>query len=137
MNLMPDLSSEAIRHALETAKANGFRKVRLRHGDMSLSATLEASEPSELEDDFESDVAVVASGPVVEDVVARSVGYFREHEQPLEAGRRLAAGEVIGDIVALGIANEVVSPFEGTITEVAVRAGDAVEYGQTLLKVER
>ncbi len=69
--------------------------------------------------------------------LARSpaVGYFA----PLEAtvrGRAVRAGDVLGHIEVLGVRQEVVAPADGVVARVLAETGQAVEYGQELVRLE-
>lgn len=132
---MSDSPSEVIRHALRTAREYGFRRVKLEGDGVSFKATLL--------DDVEMPVPVVdvvaeapARAPVAE-VAAPVVGYYREGPEPLRVGRKVSSGEALASIVALGLANDVESPSDGTIVEVLVSADQPVEYGQVLARIER
>ncbi len=57
-------------------------------------------------------------------------------EKPLvQVGQRVKTGDVICIIEAMKLENEVVAPTAGTITEVAVSKGTAVQNGQLLVKI--
>ncbi len=69
--------------------------------------------------------------------LARSpaVGYFA----PLEAtvrGRAVRAGDVLGHVEVLGVRQEVVAPADGVVARVLAETGQAVEYGQELVRLE-
>ena len=63
-----------------------------------------------------------------------AVGYFA----PLEAtapGRVVRAGDVLGHVDVLGVRQEVVAPLDGVVTRLLAQPGEAVEYGQELVRV--
>jgi biotin carboxyl carrier protein len=64
-----------------------------------------------------------------------AVGVFQPRKD-LTAGARVRAGDRLGAVDMLGIAQEVVSPVDGIVGVSLVEAGDAVEYGQELIVVE-
>jgi biotin carboxyl carrier protein len=70
-------------------------------------------------------------------IVATSpaVGIFRPRPEA-RAGTRVRAGDRLGSVDMLGIAQEVVAPFDGVVGASLVEAGDAVEYGQELILIE-
>jgi len=70
-------------------------------------------------------------------IVATSpaVGIFRPRPEA-RAGTRVRAGDRLGSVDMLGIAQEVVSPTDGVVGASLVEAGDAVEYGQDLILIE-
>jgi biotin carboxyl carrier protein len=67
-------------------------------------------------------------------VVSPAVGYYtpRDGTGP---GTPLRNGDVIAQIDVLGVRQEVVAPVDGVVTRVLVEPGEAVEYGQELLRV--
>jgi biotin carboxyl carrier protein len=64
-----------------------------------------------------------------------AVGVYRPRKD-LTAGARVRAGDRLGAVDMLGIAQEVVSPVDGIVGASLVEPGDAVEYGQELIVIE-
>jgi acetyl-CoA carboxylase biotin carboxyl carrier protein len=64
-----------------------------------------------------------------------AVGVYQPRKD-LTAGAKVRAGDRIGAVDMLGIAQEVVSPADGVVGVSLVEAGDAVEYGQELVVIE-
>lgn len=133
---MSSLGEDDIRHALRIARDFGLRSVRLRSGETTFRAVLgegssEASEPMTL-----AAIETSEPGPALRDVTAPAVGYFREAASPLEVGSTVEAGQVVAEVVGLGLANDVTAPIDGEVAEVLVAAGDAVEFGQVLARVK-
>lgn len=64
-----------------------------------------------------------------------AVGTYRPRAD-LSAGARVRAGDRLGAVDMLGVAQEVVAPVEGIVGASLVESGDAVEYGQELLVIE-
>jgi biotin carboxyl carrier protein len=119
-----------MRHALETARRLGLNKVELEEGGEAFSALLGWVDPEDLEE-----APPVDSAPLARPLTAPVVGYFRPLVQWRE-GTEVAGGKAIGEIVALGLANDIVSPLSGRLAALAVQDGDAVEFGQVLAQVE-
>jgi biotin carboxyl carrier protein len=74
----------------------------------------------------------VDSSHVIE---APMVGYFSFADPPLTPGASVEAGETIGTITALGIVNEITATVSGQVDEVVVAEGEAVEFGQELIRL--
>ena len=74
---------------------------------------------------------------VLDGSVARSpaVGYFTPLPD-LALGQPVQAGDLIGSIDVLGIAQEVTAPADGIISRLLVEDGQAVEYGQALAEID-
>lgn len=131
---MPEMDADVIRHALRTAREHGFRLVRLKAGDATFRATLEEWDEEAV---FEPQASTPEGPPAPVDVTAPLVGYFRELPEPLSPGATVKVGQVIGQIVALGLANDVVAKAAGEVTEMLVAAGEPVEYGQPIARLRR
>ncbi|HMJ80190.1 MAG TPA: biotin/lipoyl-containing protein [Candidatus Dormibacteraeota bacterium] len=64
-----------------------------------------------------------------------AVGYY----MPVAAmtpGRLVRAGDVVGYVDVLGVRQEVVAPLDGAIARVLAELGQAVEYGQELVRLD-
>jgi biotin carboxyl carrier protein len=77
----------------------------------------------------------VHSEPTLAEIKSPVVGYFRERSHPLEPGLEVEAGQVVAEVVAVGLSNDVVSPVQGVVDSVEVRPGDPLEYGQVIATV--
>lgn len=64
-----------------------------------------------------------------------AVGVYQPRKD-LTAGARVRAGDRLGAVDMLGIAQEVVSPVDGIVGASLVEPGDVVEYGQQLIVIE-
>ncbi|MEO6206575.1 MAG: hypothetical protein ABIP77_01315 [Candidatus Limnocylindrales bacterium] len=74
-----------------------------------------------------TDTRTVATSP--------AVGIYRPRAE-LAAGTRVRAGDRIGAVDMLGVAQEVVAPADGIVGASLAQGGDAVEYGQELIVIE-
>ena len=82
--------------------------------------------------------AAVADGPVIK---SPTVGTYYSAPTPGEAayvkvGSAVKADTVVCIIEAMKVFNQIPAEISGTITEVLVNNGDAVEYGQPLFRVK-
>ena len=73
-------------------------------------------------------------------IKAPIVGTFYQSSAPgeepfVKTGDTIAEGDVVCIIEAMKFMNEVNSEFGGTVTEVLVKDGDFVEYGQPLFRI--
>lgn len=134
---MAGVDSDLVQYALRTARAHGFRRLRLVQGEGSFEATLgdfavaegQVADPAREErDEGEPEKQVVH-------VTSPAVGYFRLPDGSIEVGARIERGIKIGEVIAVGMANDVTADVDGEITEVLVADGDAVEFGQPLITV--
>ena len=74
-----------------------------------------------------SDPRSVATSP--------AVGVYQPRKD-LSVGSRVRAGDPLGAVDMLGVAQEVVAPIDGVVGQSLVEPGDAVEYGQELIVIE-
>lgn len=131
---MSGLDQEILRHALKTAKDNGYRYLKVTSGQERFEAVFaerDSSEDAETESS-ELEAMEVASAPLDHPLPAPVVGYFRDSTNLLVTGAMFEKGDRVGEIVALGLANDVWAPISGEIAEVSVEPGQAVEFGQVL-----
>jgi biotin carboxyl carrier protein len=64
-----------------------------------------------------------------------AVGIFQPRAE-MRPGTRIRAGDRLGFVDVLGVRQEVVSPVDGIVGATLVESGDAVEYGQDLIRLE-
>jgi biotin carboxyl carrier protein len=128
---MPTLDIDTVRHALTVARERGFAEVELQLGEDIFQATLErAATPK-----GSNLAAPVQESPAVP-IAAGLVGYYRPGRVPLVVGQVVHPGDIVGTIVALGIANDVECKVAGEVIVVLVEADQPVQYGQALAMVK-
>lgn len=98
-----------------------------RIGERSHQSPLRGQHHAESHSVVRSDSRSVATSP--------AVGIFQPRKD-LTAGSRVRAGDRLGAVDMLGVAQEVVAPIDGVVGTSLVEAGDAVEYGQDLITIE-
>jgi acetyl-CoA/propionyl-CoA carboxylase biotin carboxyl carrier protein len=54
----------------------------------------------------------------------------------VDEGQEIAAGDVVCVLEAMKMENHIAATLDGTVAEVAVKAGDVVQDGQTLMVIE-
>ena len=64
-----------------------------------------------------------------------AVGVYQPRKD-LAVGMRVRSGERIGQVNVLGVNQDVVSPVDGIIGSSLAESGEAVEYGQDLVRIE-
>lgn len=120
-----------LRHVLRIAAAAGMRTVRVRLDEGEFSATLPLYQaPSSPADDEAEPLERFA------EITAPVVGYLSYAEPPLEVGDEVEKGQVVAEIAALGLANDVLSPVSGTVVEILADDGEALEYGRPIARVK-
>jgi acetyl-CoA carboxylase biotin carboxyl carrier protein len=68
-------------------------------------------------------------------VTSPGVGYFIAKDGVV-VGIPVRRGDLVGHVDVLGVRQEVVAPIDGTLKEIDVQPGQAIEYGQPLARVE-
>jgi biotin carboxyl carrier protein len=108
-------------------RTSGWR-VRLRR---DLRATRRTSQPGVGSASPPEDPEDPADG------AARSpaVGYFNPLPR-LAIGQLVQAGDQLGNVDMLGIAQDVVAPVGGIVRAILAEPGQAVEYGQALVEID-
>jgi biotin carboxyl carrier protein len=79
--------------------------------------------------------AVLASEEPRAVATSPAVGIYHPRAEA-RAGTRVRAGDRLGSVDMLGVAQEVVAPADGLVGASLVETGDAVEYGQELVVIE-
>ncbi len=69
-------------------------------------------------------------------VTSPAVGYYQPLDG-LEVGRSVRQGDALGHVDVLGIRHDVLSSQDGVIGRSLVEPGQAVEYGQELVRIDR
>jgi acetyl-CoA carboxylase biotin carboxyl carrier protein len=68
-------------------------------------------------------------------VSSPAVGYFVPRDG-VGVGFKIGRGDPIGHVDVLGVRQEVVAPIDGVIGSLDVEAGQAIEYGQPVARVD-
>ena len=103
------------------------------HGHSTGSHTTSHGRPDErdrranAEPEAAEDTKIVAKSP--------AVGIYQPRKD-LAVGMRVRSGDRIGSVNVLGVNEDVVSPVDGVIGSSLAEAGEAVEYGQELVRIE-
>ena len=82
-----------------------------------------------------------AAAPGVMPVVAPLVGVFYRSSSPgtkpfVEVGDTVERGQTVAIVEAMKVMNEVASDYRGTVVEILVENGEAVQYEQRLMLID-
>lgn len=69
-------------------------------------------------------------------VTSPAVGYFQP-AKGLQVGQRVRSGDVVGQVDMLGVRHDAVAGSDAMVSRVMAETGEAVEYGQELMRLER
>jgi biotin carboxyl carrier protein len=81
----------------------------------------------------EEEAEELARLPIV--ATSPAVGIYQPRKD-LAVGIRVRAGDRIGTVDVLGVREDVIAPADGVIGSSLAEAGEAVEYGQELIRIE-
>ncbi|HEY3298485.1 MAG TPA: biotin/lipoyl-containing protein, partial [Armatimonadota bacterium] len=66
-------------------------------------------------------------------ITAPMVGIFHSFDSMTSVGAPVKKGQVLGAIESMKLMNDIVSRYDGVISEILIEDGMPVEYGQSLL----
>ncbi len=150
-----DIDLKKIKELIDIMKQNGLDEIEIKQGDsaihlkknqpQSLSGPIITSMPMMKHEIMPSPTGVSgASAPVEDNLIAIKsplVGTFYAKPSPdsdpfVEIGSAVDSQTVVCIVEAMKVMNEIKAETNGTIAEVCVSDGQAVEYGQVLFKVK-
>lgn len=105
------------------------------HGPAHPSGTHAGSGHSAAANAASQAAAVSRSAVVRRAAVAPAVGYFAPREG-LAKGQAVRSGDLLGAIDVLGVTQPVLAPTDGVVGRILASVGEAVEYGQELVRVD-
>lgn len=125
---------DEMRTILDLARKSGFNEVEASIGEFEFKAKLDRIAPSGTEIPvLEADAP---PAPRTADVTAPCVGYFRTLSDGVRVGATVSAGQIIGQIEALGLGNDVECTVEGEVVEVMASKDQPLQYGQPIIRVK-
>ncbi len=151
----PGLTVDEIIKLMDALRKNGLGCLDYKAGDFSITlkgpkveqivaaAGQPVSVPVQLQQTIvqatpEAEALPAATGTLVTSPI---VGTFYKSPAPdkpafVKVGQQVKKGEVLFIIESMKLMNEVVSECDGVVAEVLVENGQAVEYGQPILRIE-
>jgi biotin carboxyl carrier protein len=127
---MPAQSEESRRNAARAAEGHaplGAHSHAASGRGSAVHSRPEDRHAIEVEDVSGEPARVAAKSP--------AVGIYNPRKD-LAVGMRVRSGDRIGQVNVLGVNQDVVSPVDGIIGSSLAEAGEAVEYGQELVRIE-
>jgi len=136
-----------VRELVNVMRDGGIGQLEVRQGDLRISlksanfveverphraaATVGTSTDQRVEDDPPAPGYIVTSP-----MIGTYYSAPGPNERPfVEIGEHVEAGQTVAIIEAMKIMNEIVSERPGTVAEVFVKNGEAVEYGHRLMRL--
>jgi biotin carboxyl carrier protein len=126
---MPAATDESSKSAAKPLEGHAGRGQVTGRGAAVVHARADGSErrSTPIERAVEEPGRIAAKSP--------AVGVYQPRKD-LAVGMRVRSGERIGHVNVLGVNQDVVSPVDGVIGSSLAESGEAVEYGQELVRID-
>ena len=124
---MPAVSDESRRSSAKAAESHAGHSHAAAGRGSAVHARPDDRHAVDVEDVSDEPARVAAKSP--------AVGIYNPRKD-LAVGMRVRSGDRIGQVNVLGVNQDVISPVDGLIGSSLAEAGEAVEYGQELVRIE-
>jgi len=146
-----------VKKLMELLGESGMSEIEIKEGEESVKISRYGNSPAPAQHPIQSFVqqqAPVSSAPTSQtaspneqpqetgqSVTSPMVGTFYSAPSPtakpfVSIGQKINQGDTVGIIEAMKIMNQIESDQSGTVVEILVKDGEAVEFGQSLIVVE-
>ena len=146
-----------VKKLMELLEESGMAEIEIKEGEESVKISRYGASPAPSLMPVQSFVpqqpvstpAPVATSPVVpaenqtsdQSIVSPMVGTFYSAPSPtakpfVTIGQKINQGDTVGIIEAMKIMNQIEADQSGTVTEILIKDGEAVEFGQPLIVIE-
>lgn len=146
-----------VKKLMELLEESGMSEIEIKEGEESVKISRYGNSPAPAQHPIQSFVqqqAPVSSAPTPQtaspneqpqetgqSVTSPMVGTFYSAPSPtakpfVSIGQKINQGDTVGIIEAMKIMNQIESDQSGTVIEILVKDGEAVEFGQSLIVVE-
>ena len=137
---------EAVRQVAHLLQESGLHEIVIESSDEKLRLKLRRDEarpaprpparPQAPHTKASEPTLETVAAPSLLDVTATAVGLYQEPPKPLQIGDEVARKQVVAIVESLKIPTEITSPARARVVEMPALAGQGVEYGQVLLRLE-
>ena len=146
-----------VKKLMELLEESGMSEIEIKEGEESVKISRYGNSPAPAQHPIQSFVqqqAPVSSAPTSQtaspneqpqetgqSITSPMVGTFYSAPSPtakpfVSIGQKINQGDTVGIIEAMKIMNQIESDQSGTVIEILVKDGEAVEFGQSLIVVE-
>ena len=146
-----------VKKLMELLEESGMSEIEIKEGEESVTISRYGNSPAPAQHPIQSFVqqqAPFSSAPTSQtaspneqpqetgqSVTSPMVGTFYSAPSPtakpfVSIGQKINQGDTVGIIEAMKIMNQIESDQSGTVIEILVKDGEAVEFGQSLIVVE-
>lgn len=146
-----------VKKLMELLEESGMAEIEIKEGEESVKISRYGASPapslmpaqSLVPQQPVSTPAPVATSPIApaenqtsdQSIVSPMVGTFYSAPSPtakpfVTIGQKINQGDTVGIIEAMKIMNQIEADQSGTVTEILIKDGEAVEFGQPLIVIE-
>jgi acetyl-CoA carboxylase biotin carboxyl carrier protein len=146
-----------VKKLMELLEESGMAEIEIKEGEESVKISRFGASPAALQPAVQSFVQqqpVANSAPVAptpaepaenqtsdQSIVSPMVGTFYSAPSPtakpfVTVGQKINQGDTVGIIEAMKIMNQIEADQSGTVVEILIKDGEAVEFGQPLIVIE-
>ena len=139
-----------VKKLMELLEESGMAEIEIKEGEESVKISRFGSSPPPVQSFVQQPISSsvpAASAAVPEpqtndqSIVSPMVGTFYSAPSPtakpfVTIGQKINQGDTIGIIEAMKIMNQIEADRSGTVIEILVKDGEAIEFGQSLIIIE-
>ena len=146
-----------VKKLMELLEESGMAEIEIKEGEESVKISRFGASPAPLQSPVQSFIQqqpVTNSAPVAttsaepaenqtsdQSIVSPMVGTFYSAPSPtakpfVTVGQKINQGDTVGIIEAMKIMNQIEADQSGTVVEILIKDGEAVEFGQPLIVIE-
>ena len=142
-----------VKKLMELLEQSGMAEIEIKEGEESVKISRFGNSPMPTQTNFHQPATTIApSSPAEPTSIAKPqsnnqavtspmVGTYYSAPSPtakpfITVGQKIQQGDTIGIIEAMKIMNQIEADHSGTVIEILVKDGEAVEFGQPLIIVQ-
>ena len=142
-----------VKKLMELLEESGMSEIEIKEGEESVKISRYGNSPapshSFVQQQAPASLPPMAAAPVIADqpstigqsLTSPMVGTYYSAPSPtakpfVTIGQHVKQGDTIGIVVAMKIMNQIEAEQSGTVLQILVKDGEAVEFGQPLIIVE-
>ena len=144
MGVISLLSLEEIKELVKVIEESSLNKLELKYEDgkiLMVKASMVANEVMPTINTVAPVAVPAKTGEQIVEITAPMVGTFYSAQDPksepfVKVGSKVTPNTVVCILEAMKLFSEIEAEVEGEITEILVKDGDFIEFGQPLFKVK-
>ena len=138
-----------VKKLMELLEQSGMSEIEIKEGEESVKISRFGNAPMPTQTNFHQPAPSIPAEPASiakaqsnnQAVTSPMVGTYYSAPSPtakpfITVGQKIQQGDTIGIIEAMKIMNQIEADQSGTVIEILVKDGEAVEFGQPLIIVQ-